>query len=454
MRTLRSWTQDRLLLGIIKNSAYLFSSNTAAMGLSMLQGIFAARLLGLENFGIIAAAVIPITSNVHRLMSFRMSELVVKYLGQALEAGNKERAGAVVKAAALVEGLTSVAAYLVLLAASPQLALYLAKDSSTAPLFAFYGLFLLSHFIYETSLGVLQVNRLFNRQATINFIQSIITATLILAAYLFKGGMWEVLGAYFVGKTFMGLAMTLVAFRQLRNTLGPGWYRASMSLLPDWREIARFAISTNLHGTVTLISRDSSSLFISLLRNPAEAGLFRIALTVINFIMLPIEPFIAPTYAEIARTVSRYEWSLTRRLLKRVTLISGIWTIGAGGLVALTGWWLIPAFYGAEYAPAYPALLALLVGYGFANIFHWNRPLLLALGMPDYALKASAAAGAIKTGLSLALVGLFGYVFEAALLSGYFLFSIGLILNQGVRQVRQNETGQAGTGDLGIHVER
>ena len=55
--------------------------------------------------------------------------------------------------------------------------------------------------------------------------------------------------------------------------------------------------------------------------------------------------------------------------------------------LALLGWWLIPAVYGAGYAPAYPAVVILLVGYGFANIFQWNRPLLLALGMPSFPLK-------------------------------------------------------------------
>ena len=133
----------------------------------MLQGILAARLLGAEEYGIVAAVVIPFTSSINRLLSFRMSELVVKYLGQSLADGRKERAAAVVKGAALVELLTSTLAYLVLLLLLPFAAHYLAKDVNTAYLFGIYGLVLLGYGVYETSIGILQATKRFAHIAQI-----------------------------------------------------------------------------------------------------------------------------------------------------------------------------------------------------------------------------------------------------------------------------------------------
>jgi hypothetical protein len=202
LQTLRSWWQDKLLRGIVKNSGYLFSSNSAAMVLSIFQGILAARLLGIERFGILSATVIPFVSNVHRFLSFRMSELVVKYMGQFLVQGKNDRAAAIVKGAALVEAATAVVGYLVLLGLTPLAAQYLAKDPATQPLFILYGLILLSNAFFETSTGILQVNRLFKKIALVNFFQSLITAGLILFAFLSQGGMMAVLVAYLVGKTF------------------------------------------------------------------------------------------------------------------------------------------------------------------------------------------------------------------------------------------------------------
>jgi len=74
IKTLRAMWQDTLLRGIVKNSSYLFSSNSIAIVLSMLQGIFAARLLGATNFGILAGVILPVASDIHRLVAWYQAE--------------------------------------------------------------------------------------------------------------------------------------------------------------------------------------------------------------------------------------------------------------------------------------------------------------------------------------------------------------------------------------------
>jgi O-antigen/teichoic acid export membrane protein/glycosyltransferase involved in cell wall biosynthesis len=436
-RTLRSWGQDRRLRGILKNSGYLFSSNTLSAFLSALQGVLAARLLGPENYGLVSGTVIVLVSNINRLLSFRMNEAVVKYLGEALAEEKKDRAGAVVKGAALLEGLTSLLAYLILLLLAPLAARFIAKDPQATLLFGFYGLVLLGNVVYETSLGVLQATRRFDRLALANLGQSLVTVTLIFAAWRTGGGPVQVLGAYLLGKLFAGLAVGVAAFRELDLTLGTGWRTASLKRLPDWRALSGFALNTNLNGTVNLAVRDSETLLIGLFRSQAEVGYFRLAQGVINLVITPIDPLIAPTYTEITRSLAQREWAQTVRLLKRVSALASAWVLPVGLALGLFGWWIIPIVYGAENAPAYPALTLLLVGYGFASVLHWNRPLLLALGMPGFALKATALTGLVKTALTFILVPLFGYLAEAAILAGYFVTSISLMVTKGFREIRK-----------------
>jgi len=163
----------------------------------------------------------------------------------------------------------------------------------------------------------------------------------------------------------------------------------------------------------------------------------------INLVTLPIDPFIAPTYRELTRTIAERNFDLTRRILKRVSIIAGTWTLAAGGGMALLGYWLVPLMYGAEYRPAYPALVLLLVGYGFANILQWNRPLLLALGKPAFPIKSAAITGSIKTLLTFIIVPVCGYLAEAAILSGYFLSSVGLNVWRGRRAIAAGEAEDA-----------
>ncbi len=141
---------------------------------------------------------------------------------------NNPQAAAIVKGIGLVEAATSILAYLVLLLLTSWAARLLAKDPSVAVLFPFYGLMLLANLVYETSTGVLQAHKRFDRLAIINTIQSVITFVLILLTFLLKRGIIEVLGAYLLGKTFAGIAISILAIRQMNQTLGSGWWRTSL----------------------------------------------------------------------------------------------------------------------------------------------------------------------------------------------------------------------------------
>src|SRR5512145_221559 len=108
---------DPLLQRVLRNSGYLFSSNMISAALGVLQGIFVVRLLGDSGYGLLTI-IMDFASNTNRLLSFRMSEVVVKYVGEALAQENKGRAAAIVKGVGILEAAMSVLAYLVLLTLS------------------------------------------------------------------------------------------------------------------------------------------------------------------------------------------------------------------------------------------------------------------------------------------------------------------------------------------------
>jgi O-antigen/teichoic acid export membrane protein len=368
--------------------------------------IFVVRLLDPAGYGLATGIIMVFASNVNRFLSFRMSEVVVRYAGEALTHEKKDRASALIKGIGIVEAITSVVAYFVLIALSSWAATVLAKDVSTRPLFIFYGLFLLANLVYETSLGTLQTLNQFRRVARANFYQSIATFISIIIISLWMPNIFGVLLAYLVGKTIAGLMVTASAFREANRTLGSQWMRAPLSLVSDWKSIWRFMLSTNINGTLNLFARDNIPIYIGYFLSTTEVGYFKFALTLINRVMLPIEPFIWPTYAEITRTIAQRQWDTTRKLLKQVSSIAGIWTLLTGGALIAFGWWLIPWIFGAKFAPSYPAIIILLIGYGCANIFNWNRPLLLALGHPRYPLLVAGIVGAVEVVLIFLLVPL------------------------------------------------
>ena len=94
------WEEDHLLRRVVKNSSYLFSSNAVSAILSFIQTIIAVRLIGVANWGLVAA-IQTFASNINRFLSFRMSEVVLKNLGPSLADDKKQEAAVLIKAAGL-----------------------------------------------------------------------------------------------------------------------------------------------------------------------------------------------------------------------------------------------------------------------------------------------------------------------------------------------------------------
>jgi len=446
MKILSSWwhifRNDSLLKKIIRNSGYILSSNVVGMGLSAVQSILAGRLLGVAGFGVIGT-ITAFASTLNRLFSFRMNELVVKYFGEALTQNKSERASAIVKAAALGEMASAILSFLLLALLAQFAAERLADDLATAKFFTLYGTMILANFATETALGVLQIRNLFNKQAILTLISNILTAGVIIWAFFSKQGLWVVLFGYLIGKFILGFGSALLGYRELVTIFGKKWWRASFSNLPPLKELVGFAFSTNITSTIILLVRDSEALWIAWFLSPVEVGYAKTALAIINLVQVPITPFISTTYPEINNAVVKKDWALVRQLLKRVTLISGTWTGLTGIALVFFGRWLL-MFYGQDFLPAYVPMLLFLIGLGYANVFFWNRPLLLSLGLPMVPYKISLWCGILKVLLAVLFVPKLGLNFEAILLSLFFLISISLIILRGFKEISSFESVKRG----------
>jgi O-antigen/teichoic acid export membrane protein len=439
---IKFWGKDAIFKKVVSNSAYLFASQAISAVLSVL----AANLLGVASFGELGV-VISFVTNINRLLSFRMGDFVVRYMGGFLAEDKRKHASAIIKVGGLAELSTSLVAYLVLLVLSRWGALTFAKDLAVQPLFIIYGITILSNMITETATGALQVTGHFKSLALINFIQSLVTIGLFALVFLGQGGVFAVMLVYLAGKTILGLGPVFVALYWLPKHLGKGWWRTTLrGNLPERKEMLSFAVNSNFSGMVTTLARDSEVLWVSYFFDTSVAGYFKVAQAVINLVVMPITPFISTTFPEITRHVARREWSRLKQLLIRVTTVSGAWTgTVAAGLLLLgrqllfSPWMLFGRtiyIYKEAYAPAFAVLMVLMVGYGIANTFYWDRSLLLAFGRAELPLRVSFLAMLGKIGLAFLIVPVLGYLSEAALLSAYFVVTVSILAWKGLAEIR------------------
>ena len=411
------WKDNPILRKLARNFGYLFSGNMVSAGLSMFQGIFSARLLGVDGFGVLGTITIFVTV-INKLTSFRMGELVIKYVGEFNENNDKQKAAAVFKAAALTELLASLVAFGLVCLVAPLGAQYFAKDASLAHWFIIYGLIILANIISESSTGLLQFFDRFRRMAGLNVLQSVVTLALIILAWWQNTGLLGVLIAYLVGKVISAVGLTLAAQVEAVRRWGLDWWKSPLRLLsPHVRELIRFAVSTNLSSSLSLISRDSGILWVSYFSTPTQAGYYKLAMALTNYIQLPIAPMPQATYPEMSRAVARRKWADFRYLMRTGTRLAGAYSIVVALVLALFGKPLIEFIYTAQFLPTYGGLLIMLVGIVYSNSLYWSRSALLSLGLADYATKVNFIVTVLSVvGLVLLLPQL-GFIGSAIVLS-------------------------------------
>jgi len=429
--------RNPLMQRVMRNSGYLFTGSTLSAGMSMLQGILAARLLGVQAFGVLGIITV-FASVINRLTSFRMSELVVSYVGKFSSSEQPARAAATVKSAALAEAASSLLAFGLIALLAPVGARFLAHDPNTVSLFSLYGSMVLAHLVVETSTGLLQYFDEFRLQAWVQVGQSGLTLGLILAAVVAKAGLAAVVWAYLLGKVAWAIAITVAAWLAARRRWGPGWWRAPLSSIRDERRaMARFALSTNLTGTLTLVTRDSEVLWLGALTSPLQVGYYKVALAILNIVLIPVQPLISTTYREVAREVAARSWENVRYLLRSGSLIAASYSLAAAGGLAVFGAWVV-SLWGPEFLPeSYWALLVLLPGVIVVSVFYWNRSVLLPLGLPEYPTKVTLAAAIAKVVLILLLVPRLGAVGMAISLGSFFIGTAVLMVWKTLREIRR-----------------
>ena len=415
-----------MLRRIAKNTSYLVSATGVTMILGLIQTGFVTRLIGVSLFGLLGS--IRTFSNIlNRFTSFRINEMVVRNVRQFEEDGKHQEAAAVFKLAAFLEMLGASVAFLLVWLLAPWGARFFGHDESTVSLWVLYGVVVLVNMLYESSTGLLQVFNRFGPMAIINVAQSAVSLTLVIITSVNGGGLYEILWVYILGKVVGAAGVMAVALSEANEKWGAGWWRTPLGTLSTHkRGLLRFAYSTNLSSTISIIAKDSELLWVAGFLGTTAAGYYGLALYFINIMKLPINPLPKTTYPELSREIALDNWGTARHILKRGSVLAAAYSLPVAFTFVLLGRPMIELLSGTAYSPAYKILLVLLVGYTFDNIFYWNRVALLALNRPLFPTLVNFTGMILKIAGIFLLFDVLGRVTFAYMLSGYYLFTVGI----------------------------
>ena len=283
---------------IIRNSSYLVSATVLAAGMGMVQGAFQARTftnagdgIGIAGLGLLAA-IAGFTNVLNRLTSFRIDELVIRYVRLYQERGETRKAAAVYKLAAMLESLGAIAAFGLIVWLAPLGVRIFSDLSGVESWFVLYGSLALINLVFNSSDGILKVFDRFDAKSVIEVVQSAVRLGLTVLVFLTGGGLLELILAELAGRLLRSIAVVWLALRTVREKWGSDWLRTPVSVLAeDRRSLLTFAFSTNLSASISLVAKDSEDLWVNAILGNVVGGFYNVARSLNGFLQLPIRNF-------------------------------------------------------------------------------------------------------------------------------------------------------------------
>lgn len=429
-KKLQGLVNDAVFHKIISDSGWLFCANSLGSVLVFFQNIIIARHLGVHTYGSFAI-IANITTMAYALISFRITEFVVKFSAEALATKQPERLAGIIKLAYTLDTICALAAMMFTWLIAEITAAWFLKDAGQAQFIRVYSLSLAVTAATPVSLGLLQVFDHFKTIAAVSFAQKAISTTIILILSLQGLDLQILILALLSANTLYAIMIHGSAARCITVRLPTSWWRMPIgSIWPQRRAMANFLLSTNISATLSLVTKDSDNLWLGFFRSATEVGYYKLALALVGIIMMPVAPLVQTFYPELARSASLERWNELRSLLRRGSKLAAVYILPVVVVAIVLAPVLITTLYGETFRPAYYALVLLLPGLAFANIFFWTRSALLALGRPDYATQINLLIAVIKVLGAVVLVSRLGYIGNAIVLSGLYFLGISLSLQK------------------------
>ena len=365
---------------IVGNAGYLISAQGLTMVVAFVQNILVLRIIGPAEYALIKN-IQTFSNNANRLTSFRINEMVVAFFRSFEEQGQRNKAIAIYKLAGLLEMIGAGLAFILIWVLAPWGSAFFGDAPASLPLWLLFGTVVLLNFLLESSKGLLQALNLFSVNAMINASQGVITFVLVLLVYFqMDGNLFDVLMVYYLGKAFGAVAYTVIGLRVAFKNWGSGWWRVRLGVLRgEMSGILNFWLNTNLTNTISLITRDSESLWVSSILGLEAAGYYIFALNIAKLLQQPILFLANTAYPELSREIALKRWMETKDMLKRISRLGVIYSLPIIGFLLLAGKPIISLVYGPEWLPAFSLMMILVLGFSFESGLIWNRVALLAL---------------------------------------------------------------------------
>ncbi|HET7317258.1 MAG TPA: lipopolysaccharide biosynthesis protein [Sphingomicrobium sp.] len=419
---------------LLKNSSYLGASRIVAAIASVATLAFTGRALGVVLFGLLIL-IHSYAQAASSLSKFQSWQVVVRYGGQALAAGKTDDFKVATGFSFGLDILSGLVGMLLAMAILPFIGNWFGIPDKYITLAVLYCT-VIPTMQAMTPGGVLRTLDRFDLLSWQGVTYPIARAILAGTAWAMDAPFETYVAIWWVTDLGGDIYLWWLTQRELRRRGMGDALRPTLSPHPlegAWR----FAVRVNLTSSLAAAWGPIARLIVGGLLGPASAAFYRVAATLADSAQKPTDLLARAFYPEIMRLdlKTKRPW----KLMVRGAAIAAMVGVTAVLIVAIAGQALIELIFGAQFEPAYPVLIVLIVAPLLAMIAFPLEPMLYALGRSAAPLKSRIAATALYFAIVAPLSWRFGVSGAAAafvLGTALYVTSLGFQLWRQYRRVR------------------
>jgi len=402
---MKHWFSDGVFRTILRNAAYLASSNALSALLGLVALSCAGKGMSTQMFGVLVV-IQAYAKGISDVIKFQTWQLVVKYGATAVDNKNIRQFRDVISfsfALDIASGAIAVVAGMLLL---PLLAHSLGLDRQSLWLAILYCT-LTPSLAASTPTGILRAVDRFDLIAIQQAVRPLLRAAGSVISYLGDLGFAGFIITWYASNLIGGVLYWWFAARELRrrnihHALRPRLFAPASRLAGAWN----FVWTTNFAHSIWSARNSCSTVLVGIVLGPAAAGLFKIATTFFDATGSPAKLMEKSFYPEVMRLDPRSSqpWLLG---LKSACLAGGIGVLVAL-LVMVVGKPVISSVFGEQYLQAYHLIEIMLGAIVVSMLGFPQESLLFMAGKQRVFLVAQTLSSASYIALLIVLSHFFG----------------------------------------------
>jgi O-antigen/teichoic acid export membrane protein len=359
------------------------------------------------------------------ISKFQTWQLIVRYGGHALAAGNHEEFKASTGFAFALDVVSGIGGMIIAVAILPFLGGWFGISEQYLWLAMLYCT-LLPTMGAATPVGVLRSLDRFDLIGWQGSVYPIARAILVGIAFMLDAPFEAYIAAWYVTDLGGDLLLWFLGWRELRRRGLLRGIRPTLrpTTLPGaWR----FAIHVNLTSSLSSAWGPVARLLVGGLLGPVAAALFRVASSLADSAQKPADFLAKAFYPEIVRMdlATKHPW----KLMLRSAALAGMIALAAVLILLVAGRPLVHLLFGEQFLGAYPILMVMILA-PLIGIFTFPLPsMLYTLDRPDAPLKARLVGTFVYFSLIAPLSWRFGVIGAAsAFVLAYAVMAVTLTL--------------------------